>query len=67
MPLNGHGRSALETTNGRPLCPHCRVPLWIVHIDERDAGDQLAFECPCCEHAHTERPTGQVKRIRSAR
>ena len=67
MPLNGQGRSALETTNGRPLCPHCRVPLWIVHIDERDTGDQLAFECPCCEHAHTERRTGQVKRIPSAR
>ena len=51
MPLNGQGRSALETTNGRPLCPHCRVPLWIVHIDERDSDDQLAFECPCCEYA----------------
>ena len=36
-------------------------------FEERDTGDQLAFECPCCEHAHTERPTGQVKRIRSAR
>ena len=66
MPLNGQGRSALETTNGRPLCPHCRVPLWIVHIDKRDGYDQRAFECPRCEYAHTDRHA-QVNRIRSGR
>jgi hypothetical protein len=65
MPPNGHGRSSLETTNGRPLCPHCRVPLWIVHVDGRDAVDQLAFECPHCEYAHVNCHT-QVKHIRTA-
>jgi hypothetical protein len=64
MPLNGQGRSALETTNGRPLCPHCRVPLWIFHIAELDADDQLGFECPHCEYVHINCHT-QVKRIRS--
>jgi Zn-finger nucleic acid-binding protein len=60
MLLNGHGRSALEMTNGRPLCPQCRVPLWIVHIDEREADDRRAFVCPRCEHTHADRG---VKRI----
>jgi transposase-like protein len=57
MPLQGHGRSALEVTNGRPLCPHCRLPMWLVHIDERDSDDQRYFECPRCGHAHTDRRT----------
>jgi RNase P subunit RPR2 len=51
----GHGRSSLETKNGRPLCPHCRVPLWIVHVEERDTDDQVSYECPHCGHAHTAR------------
>jgi transposase-like protein len=55
MPLQGHGRSALEMTNGRPLCPECRVPMWIVCINERDTDDQRVFECPRCGHAHTGR------------
>ena len=24
------GRSSLERTNGRPLCPQCRAPMWSV-------------------------------------
>ena len=67
MPLNGQGRSAPEMTNGRPLCPDCRAPLWLVRIDERDADDRLAFECPRCEHAHIDRRTPELKRIRFAR
>jgi len=55
MPLQGHGRSAPAMTNGRPLCPHCRVPLWLVYIDEGDAEDQYCFECPRCEHSRIER------------
>ena len=66
MPLNGHVAQRLKRRTDARSAP-MPVPLWIVHIDERDAGDQLAFECPCCEHAHTERRTGQVKRIPSAR
>ena len=57
MPLQGHGRSALEVTNGRPLCPRCRVPLFLVNIDERDLDDQRVFECPRCGHSHTDRHT----------
>jgi Zn-finger nucleic acid-binding protein len=57
MPLQGHGRSALEVTNGRPLCPNCRVPLWLVYVHERDSDDQRSFKCPRCGHVHTDRRT----------
>jgi hypothetical protein len=63
MPLQGHGRSALEMANGRPLCPECRVPMWSVYIREREADDQRSFECPRCGHVHAGRPiTTAVKR-----
>jgi hypothetical protein len=54
MSLHGHGRSALHMSNGRPLCPECRVPLWIVYVDERD-DDERFFECPRCGHTHIDR------------
>jgi hypothetical protein len=55
MPLQGHGRSSLEVTNGRPLCTQCRVPMWAVFTDKRETEDQRAFECPCCGQAHNSR------------
>ena len=61
MPLQTNGRSALEMTNGRPLCPHCRVPLWLVYVDEGDTEDQRFFECPHCAHSHTDRHTSSNK------
>jgi transposase-like protein len=68
MPLQGHGRSAFEMTNGRPLCPACRVPMWIVYINERDADDQCSFECPRCGQVNTGRRTPiTLKLIRSTR
>jgi transposase len=57
MPLQGHGRSAIETTNGRPLCPECRVPMWIVYVKERSSDDRHSFECPRCGHVHNARYT----------
>jgi transposase-like protein len=57
MSLQGHGRAALEMTNGRPLCPRCRVPLWLVCVEERDTDVQRSFECPRCGQAHTDRRT----------
>jgi len=55
MSLQSHGRSSLEMTNGRPLCPQCRVPLWLVYVDEGDTEDQRFFECPRCAHSHNDR------------
>ncbi len=53
MTLSGH--SSLERTNGRPLCPKCRVPLWIIRIEpETIANAKRAFQCPRCEHSHVE-------------
>ena len=53
MTLSGH--SSLERTNGRPLCPKCRAPLWIVRIEtEKIANAKRAFQCPRCEHSHVE-------------
>ena len=53
MPLTGRGHSSLERTNGRPLCPRCRAPLWSVRVQpEKTAGE--TFQCPRCEHSHIE-------------
>ena len=30
------GRSSLETTNGRPLCPQGRAPMWTLHMSAFD-------------------------------
>ena len=55
MPLTSRGHSSLERTNGRPLCPWCRAPLWSVRVQpEKTAGDERAFKCPRCEHSHIE-------------
>jgi RNase P subunit RPR2 len=55
MPLTSGGRSSLEMTHGRPLCPKCRAPLWIIRIErEKIANDKRAFQCPRCEHSHVE-------------
>ena len=46
------GRSSLERTNGRPLCPRCRAPMWSVRFrPEKSADDKRAFQCPRCEVA----------------
>jgi Zn finger protein HypA/HybF involved in hydrogenase expression len=55
MSLHGHGRSTMRTTNGRPLCPDCRLPLWLVCIEEHETEDRHSFECPRCGHMRTER------------
>jgi transposase-like protein len=55
MPLQGHGRSALEMTNGRPLCTQCRVPMWAVYTGKGERDDQRSFECPRCGHAYNDR------------
>ena len=48
------GRSSLESTNGRPLCPQCRAPMWSVRFQsEKAADDKKTFQCPRCEHSHT--------------
>ena len=53
MPFTGRGHSSLERTNGRPLCPRCRAPLWSVRVQaEKTAGE--TFQCPRCEHSHIE-------------
>jgi Zn finger protein HypA/HybF involved in hydrogenase expression len=53
MPLASHGHSSLEMTNGRPLCPQCRAPMWNVRVQpEKTADDKRTFQCPRCEHSH---------------
>ena len=38
------GRSSLERTNGRPLCPQCRAPMWSVRFPpEKAADDKIIF------------------------
>jgi RNase P subunit RPR2 len=55
MPLTGRGHSSLERTNGRPLCPQCRAPLWSVRVQpEKTADDARTFQCPRCEYSHIE-------------
>ena len=47
------GRSSLERTNGRPLCPQCKAPMWSVRFrPEKAADDKITFQCPRCEHSH---------------
>ena len=47
------GRSSLERTNGRPLCPQCRAPMWSVRLrPEKAADDKITFHCSRCEHSH---------------
>jgi hypothetical protein len=49
------GQSSLERTNGRPLCPKCRAPLWIVRSEPgKIANAKRVFQCPRCEHSHVE-------------
>ena len=44
------GRSSLEKTNGRPLCPQCRAPMWNVRFQpDKAADDKRTFQCPRCE------------------
>jgi transposase-like protein len=55
MPLTSHGHSFFEMANGRPLCPKCRAPLWIIRVQpEKTADDKRAFQCPRCEYSHVE-------------
>jgi Zn finger protein HypA/HybF involved in hydrogenase expression len=53
MPLTSRGHSSLERTNGRPLCPQCRAPMWSIRVQpEQTADDKRTFQCPRCEHSH---------------
>jgi transposase-like protein len=52
MLLHGQGRSSLEMSNGRPLCPKCRVPMWTVYTENGESDGQRSFVCPRCEHSH---------------
>jgi RNase P subunit RPR2 len=51
MPLTSRGNLRLETTNGRPLCPGCRAPMWGLRVQhEKIAYEKLTFHCPRCDH-----------------
>jgi RNase P subunit RPR2 len=54
MRFDNRTHASLEMTNGRPLCPRCRAPLWSVRVQLEDtADDKRMFQCPRCEHSHT--------------
>ena len=53
------GRSSPEKTNGRPLCPKCRAPMWNVRSDK--AADDKIFQCPRCEVIVLEAPAGRKR------
>jgi hypothetical protein len=49
---------SLEITNGRPLCPKCKAPMWGVHVGSaKTADDKRTFQCPRCEHSQAVRFT----------
>jgi hypothetical protein len=51
MQFSRHGNLSLEMTNGRPLCPKCKAPMWIIRIHpERAANKGRTFQCPRCEY-----------------
>jgi hypothetical protein len=53
MAFVSSGHSSLEMTCGRPLCPRCRAPMWIVRVEpEKTAEHNRMFQCPRCEHSH---------------
>ncbi len=53
MALTSRGHFILELTNGRPLCPRCRAPIWGLRVQhEKLAYEKLTFQCPRCEHSH---------------
>jgi RNase P subunit RPR2 len=52
MRFDNRSHASLEMTNGRPLCPRCRAPLWSVRVQLEDtADDKRMFQCPRCEHS----------------
>jgi hypothetical protein len=52
--------ASLETSNGRSLCPRCRVPLWSI----RSRDEEQMFQCPRCDHSHR-RPDQQPSMTRT--
>jgi hypothetical protein len=53
MRFDNRIHASLEMTNGGPLCPQCRAPLWSVRVQLEDtADDKRMFQCPRCEHSH---------------
>ncbi len=35
--------------SGRPLCPVCKLPMWLVQPDDDAASHEHRFECPVCK------------------
>jgi hypothetical protein len=39
----------------QPKCPKCGLPMWLARIEpDKPDHDRRTFECPSCEHSHTE-------------
>jgi hypothetical protein len=54
MPLTNRGHLSLEKSDGRPLCPPCRAPMWSIRVQrEQTADNKRTFQCPRCEYSHT--------------
>lgn len=69
MPLTSRGHLALQTTNGRPLCPRCKAPMWGLRDQpEKIAYEKLTFQCPRCEYfSQTQTSVGAIARVAKAR
>jgi len=53
MQFSRHDNLSLEMTNGRPLCPKCKAPMWSIRIrPERAADEGRTFQCPRCEYSY---------------
>jgi hypothetical protein len=38
-----------------PKCPNCGAPMWLSCIEpDKPDHDRRTFECPQCDHSHTE-------------
>jgi transposase-like protein len=56
MQFSSHANLSMEMTNGRPLCPKCKAPMWGVHVEPaKTADDKRTFQCPRCEHSQAVR------------
>ena len=53
MRFDNRSHASLEMSNGRPLCPRCRAPLWSVRVQLEDtADDKRTLQYPRSEHSY---------------
>ena len=65
MQFSSHANLSLEMTNGRPLYPMCKAPMWSVRYDPaKTVDDKRTFQCPRCDHFQAVRFTPKSGHVR---